>query len=70
MLITAARQLTKITARRHAGGGMATAQGFAPAPFNLGYLYAEGLGVTQNSEEAIRLYRMAADQDHVPAQNH
>ena len=37
-------------------------QGEAEAQFNLGYMYATGEGVPQNDTEAVRWYRMAAEQ--------
>jgi len=43
-------------------------QGLADAQNNLGSLYANGEGVTQNYAEAARWYRKAADQGHANAQ--
>jgi TPR repeat protein len=37
-------------------------QGFAKAQSNLGLMYAEGQGVTQNYPEAAKWYRKGADQ--------
>jgi hypothetical protein len=37
-------------------------QGNAPAQNNLGFMYMEGRGVTQDDAEAVRLYRQAAAQ--------
>jgi TPR repeat protein len=37
-------------------------QGDAGAQYNLGYLYANGLGVTQDHTEAVKWYRLAAEQ--------
>ena len=44
-------------------------QGFAKAQFNLGQSYAQGRGVQQNYEQAIKWFLKAADQGIVPAQN-
>ena len=35
--------------------------GVAEASYGLGYLYENGLGVEQNTEEAIARYQLAAD---------
>lgn len=43
-------------------------QGDADAQYKLGVMYGDGLGVKQNSAEAVRWYRKAADQGHVDAQ--
>jgi hypothetical protein len=43
-------------------------QGHAGAQFNLGSMYAKGLGVAKDDAEALRLYRLAADQGHADAQ--
>ena len=32
------------------------------AQFNLGYMYSNGLGVEKDYKEAVRLYRLSADQ--------
>jgi len=37
-------------------------QGEAQAQFKLGVMYHQGLGVTQDNEEAVRWYRQAANQ--------
>jgi TPR repeat protein len=47
---------------------VAAEQGFAPAQANLGYLYAEGKGVKQDSAEAAKWYRKAAEQGWASAQ--
>ena len=39
------------------------------AQFNLGLMYQIGQGVPQDSKEAVRLWRLAAEQGHVSAQN-
>lgn len=36
--------------------------------FNVGWMYAQGLNVPQDEEEAVRWYRLAADQGYVLAQ--
>ena len=46
----------------------ATEQGHAKAQFNLGYLYAQGLGVAQDYFEARKWYRKAAEQGDAEAQ--
>ena len=48
--------------REHAAKGEAAAQ------FNLGVMYANGQGVTQDYAEAVRWYRKAADQGYAAAQ--
>lgn len=42
--------------------------GDAEAQFGVAYLYDEGLGVPQDGVEAIRWYRLAADQGHLKSQ--
>ena len=44
-------------------------ENYAPAQTNLGYMYLNGYGVTQNDTEAARWTRKAADQGNNPAQN-
>jgi len=45
--------------------------GDAEAQYNLGFMYHNGgLGVPQDSAEAVRWYRLAADQGHVSAPVH
>ena len=39
-------------------------QGLAGAQFNLGIMYANGRGVVEDDAEAVRWYRLAADQGH------
>ena len=48
--------------------GLAAAQGDEKAQYNLGVMYHEGTGVTQNYKEAVRLYGLAAAQGYVSAQ--
>lgn len=43
-------------------------QGFAQAQHNLGVMYDEGQGVTQDYAQAVKWYRKAADQGDVGAQ--
>jgi TPR repeat protein len=45
------------------------AQGNAIAQYNLGVMYANGLGVAQDYKEAVRLYRLAAAQGNASAQS-
>jgi hypothetical protein len=47
----------------------AAEQGDAEAQYQLGRLYAYGLGVARDSTEAAKWYRLAADQGHVSAQH-
>ena len=42
-------------------------QGFANAQFNLGVMYDAGEGVPQNYTEAVRWFRMAAEQGNATA---
>ena len=44
------------------------AKGEVSAQFNLGFMYANGQGVTQDYVEAVRWYRKAADQEDAAAQ--
>jgi TPR repeat protein len=39
-------------------------RGIAVAQFNLGGMYQDGLGVSQDDEEAVNWYRKAAEQGH------
>ena len=41
---------------------IAAEQSFAPAQYNLGVMYDNGDGVPQDEVEAMRWYRLAADQ--------
>jgi len=43
-------------------------KGYAGAQSNLGFKYASGLGIPQDDAEAMRLYRLAADQGYAGAQ--
>jgi uncharacterized protein len=43
-------------------------QGDAEAQFNLGRMYYNGEGVSQDDAEAVKWYRKAADQGHTEAQ--
>ncbi len=43
-------------------------QGYAPAQFNLGVLYEEGLGVPKNNKTAMKWYSLAAVQGHAKSQ--
>lgn len=43
--------------------------GDAVAQYNLGIMYQNGQGVQQNNEEAVKWYRLAADQGYANAQN-
>ena len=51
-------------ARRHAAE-----QGDADAQFTLGFRYEYGLGVPQDDAEAVRWYRLAAEQGNASAQD-
>ena len=44
-------------------------KGDARAQYNLGLLYASGLGVGQDNQAALKWYRLAAGQGHAGAQN-
>lgn len=44
-------------------------QGVSGAQLSLGFMYANGLGVTQNYTQAAKWYRKAAEQGYAPAQN-
>ena len=44
-------------------------QGYTEAQYQLGALYARGLGVTRDYTEAGRWYRLAADKGYAPAQH-
>ena len=44
-------------------------QEHAPAQYNLGLMYANGLGVVQNYNEAVSWFRKAAEQGNAPAQS-
>ena len=41
---------------------LAAEQGYAPAQYNLGVMYANGEGVAKNDEQAVKWYRKAAEQ--------
>ena len=43
-------------------------QGIAEAQFNLGVMYRDGQGVTQDYAEAVKWFRKAADQGNADAQ--
>lgn len=42
-------------------------QGFASAQHNLGNIYSNGLGVSQDYSEAVKWYRLAAEQNETRA---
>ena len=48
----------------------AAASGDAEAQFDLGYLYARGMGMRQNHFQALRWFRKSAEQGLARAQNH
>lgn len=48
---------------------MAADQGYAVALTNLGWMYTCGLGVEKDYVEAVRLYRLAAEQGNNRAMN-
>ena len=43
--------------------------GYAPDQYTLGVMYANGMRVAEDDEEAVRWFRMAAEQGHASAQN-
>ena len=47
---------------------LAAGQGYARAQYDLGNAYLNGRGVPQDDKEAARLYRLAAEQGNVYAQ--
>ena len=51
------------------GGGAHADTGNASAQTHLGSLYSNGKGVPRDDTEAVRWFRLAADQDNVAAQN-
>ena len=46
---------------------VAAQKGHAYSQFKLGHLYEEGLGTTQNNNEAAKWYRLSADQGYPDA---
>ena len=44
-------------------------QGYTPAQYSLGTLYAKGLGTRQNNKKAAKWFRAAADKGFTEAQN-
>ena len=46
----------------------AAEQGDATAQFNLGVMYAKGEGVPQDDAEAVRWFRLSAEQGHASSQ--
>ena len=57
----------RLGAGREPVGCPAADQGHAYAQTNLGVLYREGRGVTQDNAEALKLYTLAATQDDAEA---
>lgn len=47
---------------------MVADQGFAPAEFNMGFLYCRGYGVKKDIDEAIKWYKKSADHGYFNAQ--
>ena len=45
-------------------------QGYASAQFNLGTMYTNGRGVPKDDVQAVKWYRLAADQGNAFAQAH
>ena len=43
-------------------------QGYAPAQYNLGVMYEDGLGVPQDYAEAVKWFRLSAEQGYTSAQ--
>ena len=50
-------------------GAQAAEQGLAKAQFNLGHMYENGRGVTQDDSEAVTWYHKAAEQGDAQAQH-
>jgi TPR repeat protein len=48
---------------------LAAAQGLVDAQYNLGYMFMNGLGVAQDSFEAVQWFSLAAAQGDVDSQN-
>ena len=46
----------------------AAEEGDADAQFNLGYMYSEGKGVSQDNKEAVKWWRLSAEQRNERAQ--
>ena len=44
-------------------------QGDADAQYNLGFMYDNGKGVIEDDKEAVKWYRLAAEQSHAKAQD-
>ena len=69
--LTVASELDSLKAagrcRKPYRGRHGRAQGDAKAQYSLGYMYDFGEGVPQNDAEAVRWYRMAAEQGHAKA---
>ena len=57
-----------MTPRRRAGTGWPPIRGTPDAQNNLGVMYANGEGVPEDDAEAVRWYRLAADQGDADAQ--
>ncbi|UKI32728.1 MAG: sel1 repeat family protein [Lentisphaeria bacterium] len=53
---------SRITQKRSSGIAKLLNRGDAKGQHNLGYCYANGLGVKQNHAEAVKWYRKAAEQ--------
>jgi TPR repeat protein len=47
---------------------MAAEQGHVESQFELGQMYAQGVGTTQNFEEAVRFFELSAQKGHAKAQ--
>jgi uncharacterized protein len=47
---------------------LAANQGYALAQYGLGFMYTNGQGVPQDYVEAVKWYRLAAEQGHAVAQ--
>ena len=60
------KDIAKSTGKLH----KAAERGNAAAQFELGECYSNGLGVPQNTEEAVRLFRLSAEQGNAQGQFH
>ena len=48
---------------------MASAQGNADAPYHVGSMYSEGMGILQDKAEAVKWFRLAASRGNTNSQN-
>ena len=66
--ITKDKEFHKTTKKQFKWWRLAVEQRCAEAQCNLGVLYYEGHGVSQDYEEAVKWYQLAAEQGHATAQ--